>query len=822
MSRPHLDLFYLPDAKTVEQNQESMPGMGVSTMHLSLLQNCKRTKRRACANPWVNLAASLLVASSISAQTTPSGAALDNGMDSIPEILVTAQKRTERLQDVPVSVTAIGSDTLREMHLDSPGDLGGVIPNLQAQTTLGEEIPIFSLRGVSMSDFSLNQASPVATYFDEVYKGNFALLGVSLFDLERIEVLRGPQGTLYGKNTTGGAINIVARKPGFDTEGYASAGYGNYNRVEFEGAFQKGISDTLAARIAFTYTRADGWFKNLLPGRPDMNAKRDFGIRASVLFKPTDHLEFVLRASTSLENPTNYGIYFQPYPQFGCNGGGVYAGFHALNPITNPNVDDCRIGLGPRQTKSEWVRDRENRTYSVSLTTTWHPADRLTLTAVSAWDKATLYVPEDSDGSFLAVIEEPYSDRVHQVAQDLRISSDFTGPFNFIAGVYFNRENVFNSTAFRLFTDIDVNNDGVLNHLDCEAGIALGLIGCQVRNSFDQVKDSKAFYTDLSFAASQHFTLRGGLRYTHDKGEQSNLRSNILGTDEVFIANLIPGPAPVTALGAGCSATATGTVDCRFSKGEVTGKLGLDYKTDAGNLLYATVGRGYRASGFNAQAFFQPGDVSIAKPEVINSYEIGSKLRVLDNRLQVNSAIFYYAYKNQQVLSTDPITAAQQLINLNRSRIAGGEIEIVARPIRTLSVTSGIGILNTRVEEGSVGGISVAGTKLASAPTVNATAAVDWTFFTNASFVAVARIDGSFSTRQYFDPYNHVGQGNYGLVNARFAVRSANDRWGIAVWGKNLFDTLYFTSRIDVPGFGFIYNHLGPPTMYGISVDYHY
>ena len=143
------------------------------------------------------------------------------------------------------------------------------------------------------------------------------------------------------------------------------------------------------------------------------------------------------------------------------------------------------------------------------------------------------------------------------------------GSIENIAGVYFNRENVFNSTAFRLFTDIDVNNDGVLNHLDCEAGIALGLIGCQVRNSFDQVKDSKAFYTDLSFAASQHFTLRGGLRYTHDKGEQSNLRSNILGTDEVFIANLIPGPAPVTALGAGCSATATGTVDCRFSKGEV-------------------------------------------------------------------------------------------------------------------------------------------------------------------------------------------------------------------------------------------------------------
>jgi iron complex outermembrane receptor protein len=745
-------------------------------------------------------------------------------------VVVTAQKRSEDLQKVPVSIGVLSGDTLAQMHIEQPADLAGRIPNLQMENTIGNEVPIFSLRGVSMSDYSLSQDGPIATYYEGVYKGNFALLGDAMFDLERIEVLRGPQGTLYGKNATGGAINLIDKKPGFDTEGYVDASYGNYNRREFAGAFQTALTGELAARVAFSYTRQNGWFKNLLPGHPDLNAANEYGARGELLFKPSDTLNFLLIASTSNEATPNYGIYFQPYTDLGCLGAGVYGAFHALNPVANPYVDDCRTGLGPREQKAQYTADRDNRTNSLALTTTWQLADALTLTAVSSWDKGGLTIPEDSDGSDLGVMDITYIDRVHQVAQELRLTSNLSGPFNFIAGAYVNHEDVFNSTIFAQFTNLDIPDAngtyyGATSPQSCENGIALGLLDCHIVNTFDQWKTAEAVYTDMKLATSKHVTLRLGLRYNYDKGEQSNFTSNVTSADGptngVFIANLIPGPAPFSGFAPGCSGNASNdTAQCGFSKSEPTGKIGLDYTTDAGNLLYLTVSRGYRASAFNAQAFFQPGELTVAKPEIINAYEVGTKSRFLDNRLQFNSAIFYYQYRDQQVLSVDPITAQQRLINLDRSRIAGAEFELDARPIPRLLLSTGLGLLDTRVQAGVISGVSVVGNQLTSAPRVSASAAAEWTFFSNDRWNGSVRLDGTYSTRQYFDPNNQLPQTSYGLLNARLSVRSASDRYGIAVWGNNLLDKFYFTNRIAVPGFGFIYNHEGDPLMFGITLDY--
>ena len=202
----------------------------------------------------------------------------------VQEVVVTAQKRAESLQKVPVSVTALTGDQLGAIKLDDSSALVTQIPNLQVNGIVGEASPVFSLRGISMFDYSLNQSSPVAGYIDEVYKGNFAIFGVELYDLERVEVLRGPQGTLYGKNTTGGAINFITRKPTFDTKGFVTAGFGNYSRREAQGAFGGAlVDDKLAARVAFTYTKADGWFRGV-NGSPDMDAVDQYGVRLSLLY----------------------------------------------------------------------------------------------------------------------------------------------------------------------------------------------------------------------------------------------------------------------------------------------------------------------------------------------------------------------------------------------------------------------------------------------------------------------------------------------------------------------------------------------------------
>ena len=326
---------------------------------------------------------------------------------ALEEIVVTAQKRAESLQDVPVSVTALTADELDDMKLDNATMIAERVPNLRVNGIIGGPSPVFSLRGVSMFDYSLNQSSPVATYVDEVYKGNFALFGVELFDLERVEVLRGPQGTLYGKNTTGGAINFISRTPSFDsTDRYLKLGVGNYNRYEVDGGFGGTlVADRVAARIAFTYAKADGWFKNLLPGGPDMDAVDQWAARGSLLFRPSDSLDLLLRYSHSDQSAYNYAIFARPGPN--GIGAGVFEQYHQLDPISNPNTDYFREGLADDEVEVSFTPKREQTTDTVSLTANVAVSSALTLTSISAYSRRGSFQPGSNGWRTDRSIQDP-------------------------------------------------------------------------------------------------------------------------------------------------------------------------------------------------------------------------------------------------------------------------------------------------------------------------------------------------------------------------------------------------------------------------------
>ena len=198
---------------------------------------------------------------------------------AVGDIIVTAQRRSESLQRVPASITAVSGTALEQQRITSFSAVPSLVPNLQTTTASGPGEVSYSLRGISLQG-NPNQEGPIAVYFDEVYKGATPAQGIYLFDIDRVEVLRGPQGTLYGKNASGGAINFISRTPGQSTEGYIVAGAGNYGRVETEGAFQLGLGGGLAGRVAFTATKADGYVENLLPGRPDPQTTRNWGVRS--------------------------------------------------------------------------------------------------------------------------------------------------------------------------------------------------------------------------------------------------------------------------------------------------------------------------------------------------------------------------------------------------------------------------------------------------------------------------------------------------------------------------------------------------------------
>ena len=714
---------------------------------------------------------------------------VDSADTAVGEVVITAQRRSERLQDVPVSVTAVSGDQLTQQRIENPSDLVGVIPNLQVATTVGEGIPIFSLRGVSMADFSFNQQSPVATYVDEVYKGSFPFLGLELYDLERVEVLRGPQGTLYGKNTTGGAVNVISHKPGFDTEGYFSVGFGNYARVEASGAFQTALSDRIATRVAFTYAKADGWMQSLYPGQPDPNGTRQYAVRVSSLYRASDTLDFTLRLSTSHQDPTNYGIYARPTAP--GVGGGIY-------PLYG-GQDYFRTGLGRYDIDSNYVQCRLDETDGVSLTTNWKLLERLTLISITSFDYGKLYIPEDADGSPLKAVEDQGSGSGHTFAEDIRVAGDADGGLTYILGAYYNQETLASGTAFDYFTDIPT---------DCTL---TELVNCIYRNHYKQVKKSTATYADFTYPVVSRVKVRAGLRYTHDTGSISNFSAQQLQGDGTPIANTIPGdPANFNA-----------TTGASFANNNVSGKVGVDYTPADHVLVYLTVGNGYRGSAFNAQAYFQPGELNVAAPEKVKSYEVGFKSELLNRSTTLDGAVFYYDYTNQQALSVDPVTLAQTLINIPKSRISGAELEMVSRPVRSLRLNLGVGALNTKIQKGAISGTSIVDHRLPNAPNLSVTAGIDWDIVDRDIGKVTAGLNISATSKQYFELINEdrIAQGEYALLNGRLAYRTRNDHFGVALWGRNLRNKYYYRSAIDISGVGFDYFHLGEPRTYGVSFD---
>jgi iron complex outermembrane receptor protein len=725
--------------------------------------------------------------------------AADEPVASLDEVVVTAQKRAERLQDVPVAVSALSGSQLANQRVTKVDDIVSFAPSLQAQSPGGDGIPIFSLRGVSMADFSANQNGPVATYFDEVYRGASALLGISMFDLERVEVLRGPQGTLYGRNTTGGAINIISKKPTSEDEGELSVGYGNFDHWQTSGAVNVAPSDRLAARLAVTGEKADGWMKNLTPGRDRrLYALDGYAGRLSILARPTEAAEFVLRVSGSYQDPVNYGVKSAASDAAGI-GGEIYGLFGRPGYVPS--------GLGEYEVENDRTGRRKLRNWSASLTGNIELSDELTLTSVTSWDRGKLFIPEDTDGSPLPALAIDYIARVRQVAQDLRLASDFAGPFNFIVGGYFSRERIYNATTLAFFTDVDVDGSGAIDANDCLANF---LLTCRYGNSFDQIKTSAALYTDVKYALSDRLTLRGGLRYTHDKGRLEDYQSQLQDVNGTFLAGVIQ-PQDLAAAGTD-----------RFRNSNVSGKVGLDYKTAGGQLYYVSVSRGYRGNAFNAQAFFDPSEVTVVKPETLTDVEGGAKLQLLDRRLTLNLSAFWYDYKNTQFLNID--NGLQKLVNVPKARIYGAEVELNARPTRTLNVRLGLGLLDSEIRKGALNGENLKGNPLPTAPHVSLSAGADWILAEFSAGEVSLHVDGKVTSKQYFDVFENAAQSQkaYGLLNGSLNFEASDGGWGASIWAKNLLDEFYYAYRVQVDTTGSNYQHPGAPRTFGATLNYRF
>jgi len=761
-------------------------------------------------------------------------------LPTIEEIVVTAQKRAQSVQDVPISIAAIGGTEIDDLKITDTNDIAGLVPNLQVNQVIGDGAPVFSLRGVTMNDYSVHQSSPVAVYTDEVYAGPSVLQPIQMFDLDRIEVLRGPQGTLYGRNSTGGAVNLITRAPSFENGTYITGGFGKYDRVELRGATELTlVEDVLAVRVAGFLTDADGWFHNKSPGIPDGNSSDEWAVRVSALWRPTDDIDVIARYSAGRSNPENYGVLADHINKLGdpANGVGVGGGVYSLyNSLGAPNPPDYfRTGLKKFQWESDKKRLRKRDVDQASLHVNWNVTENLTLTSITSWVQGNLVNPEDSDGSPIHVIEVDYLGDGDQISQEARLTSDFDGPFDFVAGIYYAREKLDVASDLQLYTDVDFNLSGGIDPSDCSdpwvvAGVPvaplssagqnaetnvlnpIGLsladfvaLGCTYRNSFKQERRSIAGFFDGTFEAGPSTTLLFGFRVTNDVTEATKFQTFAEGAG-VRIFDTIP------------------SANDKIDDTEYNWKAGVEQRFGEDVLAYFNYSRGYRSGAFNGQAFFDPSEFNQVKPETLDSVELGAKSTLASGRLQLNGALFFYIYKQQQLIDVNPTTGAQTLVNIDRSEVLGFELESIAQITESWRLSGGVGFLDGQAKKGIVSGIDVGGDTLPNSPDWSATLASDLDVWKGSAGTLNLHLDANYVGAQYFTlPHDaRTLVSSYVLFDMRIGYAASSERWDAGFWVKNLGNKFYKTDVISLAGFGLDYTHIGPPRTYGADVTLHF
>ncbi|MQA18687.1 TonB-dependent receptor [Rugamonas rivuli] len=677
-------------------------------------------------------------------------------------VVVTAQKREQLLQDVPVSVSAINSDSLKSAKIDTGTEIARQVANLRVSVLGDESQPKFSLRGISTPEFNLNAISPTGIFFDEVYVGAPFLGGAQIFDVERVEVLRGPQGTLFGKNTTAGAVNFISKKPTFRQNGDLTVGYGSHNLKEAKGAIEVPlIEDRLSARFAFTAAHSDGYIENVNPAGHDLSNIDRKAARLTLAYKDGDGWNGTLRLFGVNNNPEAVGAVNE-----GSGPGGLNA--NGRNPRINPYTGQPLSLHQVATDRSGVIEVRGSGGYLTINKNT----DLGTFTSITSYVDGRFYNLVDADGTIDPLLHIDFSSKTREISQDLRFTTALDGPLQLIAGLYHQRDDIDIGTTYTIF-----GGPPVLPIL---------------RQSYNQGRRSYAAYADGTYELSKILTLYGGLRYTRDEGRLNNFK----------VDPVIPQQGQLS-----------------YNDGKPTGRIGMSAQLDKDVMVFGHYARGYRSSAFNGGTLTNVADLNVAKPEDLNSFEAGIKTQLFDRKLTLNASAFLYNFKNQQFLNVVGI-GTQQLVNAGSSRITGTEIEAIYVPTRSLRLSAGVGLLNASYRELLINGVDLSGKRMIEAPRYTANAAADYRVAAGAwslNFHADATLVGE----QYFIAANtqpsRVGQSRD--VAARVSLTSPSKKYEYAIYGKNLTDNQVATGIVLDPTSATRFTTMPYPRRYGIEAS---
>ena len=630
-------------------------------------------------------------------------------------IIVTAQRREENIQDVPISVTAIGEDQL--VALNSGGAdiraLSGKVPSLLVESSFGRTFPRFYIRGLGNTDFDFNASQPVSLVYDDVVLENPILKGFPVFDMQQVEVLRGPQGTLFGRNTPAGIVKFDSVKPQDVSEGYGRISYGRFNNINAEAAVNVPMGDRFAVRVSGLYQRQDDWVDNVLPSGTEEDALggyEDLAFRLQAQGQLTDDLEVLVAGQfRSLDGTARI---------FRANN------FTRGQEGLNENFDRNRVSVDGKN-------DQSLDTSNLSAKVTWDLGPVSLISVTSYWHGTSTSVG-DVDGGFGANFlppalygpgDIPFTAETRdsvpgldQFTQEVRIASNGDGPLSYQAGFFYFDEDL---------EILSENYSTLGDPLNAPGGV--NIVVAQEQNS-----KSYGMFGSVTFDITDQLSLTGGVRYNDDKRDFVVVRSQ-----DTQFPTFLQNPL--------------GTVTREVSDDTVTWDASAVYEVNPDLNLYARVARGYRAPSIQGRILFPPATatpledgVTIADSETITSYEGGLKSTLLGGRARFNLAGFLYNLNDAQLTAVGGDVNANRLVNADNVRGYGFEMDAELAATDNLLLTAGLSYNNTEIQDEGLTTAACGGTRVDTFPDVSLCTVLDPIVVPAAPFsAAVVSIDGN-------------------------------------------------------------------------------
>ncbi len=760
----------------------------------------------------------------------PDGASVPAAGHDDLDVIVTARRRAEDAQTIPGSLTVVGGALLDRSYTVNTQQLSQLVPSLN-YSSANPRNTAFTIRGLGSSVVAVSQSNDglepgVGFYVDQVYHARPATAAFDFSDIQQIEVLRGPQGTLFGKNSTAGAINITTRAPTFEPEASEEISFGNYRFVQAKGSASGPLTDTLAARISVVSTRRDGTIANVRTGQ-DENQIGNQAVRGQLLFKPNDRFQYKLSADfTNFESECCTQVYLAVAPtlksaarQYPALARGLGYAPPSTDPYDRVTDIDADLGVKTNEGGVSGIGD-----YDVGFAT---------LTSVTAWRFWNWDAANDRDYTGIPIqITQHIPSRQDQYSQELRLASNGDHRLSYVGGLYFFRQRILGNpisiygpqAAYWLIGPITGTTAVPANLLD----------GYGTAGRTDFQSNSYAGFTELNWKPIDRLTLTGGVRYTyeHKTGYYSTYVFGGLATTNTALAN------------AKLSILRPQTYSARVNDGALTGRVNATYAFTDAVLGYASFARGAKSGGINMSGL--PLDnannpalnTAVVRPEENTAYEVGVKTRLFDRHLIFNIDGFYTKVTDFQANVTDTgaaVALRTYLANIPKVTVRGFEIDSTALLTREFSLRANVAYSDGRYDRypngpcpieriGTATAIcDLSGRPLSSLPKWAVTLGGDYAHPITAAGDGFVHVDAVGRSKQFGDPSDsaYTVIHGYTLVNGSIGFR-ARQGYEIAFFVRNLTNKDYLQNvTIQAGNSGLILGTPGDPRTYGITFRAH-